>query len=340
MSNLRERLRALDALEVPDVMAQARLIGPKPPQLEPPPTSRRVGALVLVAALALLAVLVGARVLSRPAQTPASTGPSVAPSTPDVDYLIDLNTGAKTPLPDAFTRSRSELGISFPGGYALSPDGSLLAYLDLDSDQNPQIFIARIDGTEVRQMTNGPMRRGELAWSPDGMRIAYVGGGGLFVLEVASGKSTQIADQRLVEGPQFMPGGSSILYTHATVPPVLKTVSIGGGKSTPLFPLGADLAGAENASLSPDGSLVTFLEQGPIGVGGDRWLANADGTKRRALPGCVLTPSGAWSPDGSRIVCSAAGSVIVVEVATGDVTRVGAAGDAIWLDDHTLLIFE
>jgi hypothetical protein len=52
----------------------------------------------------------------------------------------------------------------------------------------------------------------------------------------------------------------------------------------------------------------------------------------------VLRTGGAWSPDGSRIVCSAAGGVIVVEVATGDVTRVGAVGEAIWLDDHTLLI--
>ena len=38
MSELRERFRALDALEVPDVMSRARLMGPRPPS---PTASRR-----------------------------------------------------------------------------------------------------------------------------------------------------------------------------------------------------------------------------------------------------------------------------------------------------------
>jgi Tol biopolymer transport system component len=297
-----------------------------------------VGIALFVLPVALIAVLSSRDRTERPAATP---GRSVS-DPPEVDYVIDLNTGKKTPLPDAFTRSRAEQGTFSPAGYAVSPDGSLLAYGRDGEDGTNQIFIAGIDGSDARQVTHHPIRAGGPAWSPDGTRIAYTAGGpssNLFVLDVASGESRQITDKGLVEGPSFTPDGSSVVYTHAIVPPVLKTVPVTGGRSTPLFPLGADLAGAENGSLSPDGSLVTFLEQGPVNVGGNRWVANADGTERRLLPACLTDPpSGTWSPDGSRIVCSAAGDVRVVDIATGEFTRVGVAGEAIWLDDHTLLV--
>jgi Tol biopolymer transport system component len=97
--------------------------------------------------------------------------------------------------------------------------------------------------------------------------------------------------------------------------------------------------------LSPDGSLVTF--QGPeIASGRDveRWVADADGTGRRAVAPCYDSiPAGTWSPDGSRIVCNESGpptydTILVVDVATGHATRVARGRGAIWLDDHTLLV--
>jgi DNA-directed RNA polymerase specialized sigma24 family protein len=52
MSDLRERFRALDTLDVPDVMSRARLMGPKPPEPDPTPPFRRAGALVFAAIVA------------------------------------------------------------------------------------------------------------------------------------------------------------------------------------------------------------------------------------------------------------------------------------------------
>jgi Tol biopolymer transport system component len=75
-----------------------------------------------------------------------------------------------------------------------------------------------------------------------------------------------------------------------------------------------------------------------------RWVANADGTGRRELAPCYDSiPAGTWSPDGSRIVCNESvpptyDTILVVDVATGDATRVARGLGAIWLDDHTLLV--
>ena len=293
---------------------------------------------------------------------PAVTGPTVppAPGVPEVDYVIDLNTGVMTLLPEAIIRSLG--GPLFEHHYAVSPDRSQLAYVGTDEEED-QIFIAGIDGTGVRQVTHEPNGAWSPAWSPDGTRIAYEGLDGghvlsLFVLDVASGESTQISgvnppyiragDQSLLPGqplePQFTPDGSSIVYTSGSDGhPVIRTVPVAGGTSAVLIGPGGNLRDAENGSLSPDGSLVTFLGT-PIGPPEpQRWMANADGTERRLLPDvygipCRSNPAGTWSADGSRIVCAEASRVIVVDIATGVASPVAVGRGAIWLDDHTLLV--
>jgi len=123
----------------------------------------------------------------------SDTGISVTkPGVPEVDYMIDLNTGVMTPVPKAIIRSAGKPGESDLPRYAASPDGSKLTYIGIGDDGNPQIFIAGIDGTGVRQLTHDSKEAMSPAWSPDGTMIAYQGSGGLFVLDVATGESTPI----------------------------------------------------------------------------------------------------------------------------------------------------
>lgn len=338
---------------------------------------RRLAAAV-VAAAAAAAVAVGVVMWDgqtdvRPSPAPAESPqdePRPALDTPRGDYVYDMDTGAVTPLPKAITRTLHGSARHGPQGsmYAVSPDGSRLAYVGSAEDGTTQIFTAGIDGSGVRQVTRAPVDvhgssvdASSPAWSPDGASIAYgmgfaVGDGGdLFVLDVATGESRQVTEgARATELSQFTPDGSSLVYTAGRSSwTVLRTVPVTGGDSVPY--IGRDFNAysgqdnnaahkppwidAANASLSPDGSLVTYLGS-PDGPGPVRWLANADGSHRRIIPGFQSNAGGAWSPDGSRIACAdGSGGIIVIDVADPHPSLAVAKGEvATWLDDHTLLV--
>ena len=324
--------------------------------------NQRIAAGVVGIAVFLAAIWIVTSVGSFDRTQPAVTGPTgpPAPGVSRSDYVIDLDTGVMTPLPEAIVRS---LAVTWINQYAVSPHGSRLAYVGDDSPdpgharpQHDQIFIAGIDGSGVVQVTHAPDGASSPAWSPDGTKIAYeaLDSGhhlGLYVLDVASGESTQITgvnadDERAGQPlePQFTPDGSSLVYSGGSHGhPVIWIVPVAGGESTLLIGPRGNLLDAQNGSVSPDGLLVTFLGSQIGGSGPLRWVANTDGTERRLLPDvygipCRSVPTGTWSADGSRIVCAEASKVTVVDIATGAATSVAYGRAAIWLDDHTLLV--
>jgi Tol biopolymer transport system component len=275
---------------------------------------------------------------------------------PNVPYLIDLTTRDMTPLPDSIIRSLE------PGKYdrfAASPDGSSLAFVGKGADESPQIFIADIDGSGLRQVTNDPRRATSPAWSPDGTKIAFEGYGSgedphVFVLDIATGKTRQITHESpSCPGcltPQFTPDGSSIIYSGGTdSSPAVRIIPAAGGKSALLIGPDEGLNDAGNAALSPDGSLVTYLASGyPESdeiehCGPCRLVATADGTDKRIIYGWIASPAGTWSPDGTRIVLAddtdgVPPTIVVVDIATGETATVAEGRLAIWLDARTLLV--
>ena len=305
--------------------------------------NKKLGAFAVAAAIGLVAValFLGTRPGGN-GTTPADESPTVAPGTASVPFFLDLRTGEQTPLPES---------IAVGHDYVASPDGTRIAYEGIGDDGSPQIIIAGIDGTDVRQVTHEANGATHPAWSPDGTLIGYTSGDGvssLFVLDLASGLSRQITGGTRDSGElQFTSDGSSIVYSSGSS---LWTKPVGGGTRTLFIGRGEGVNDAGNGSLSPDGSLVTFLgsgwpesEQDSSGrsfhCGPCRFVANADGTDRRVIPGWGANPAGTWSPDGSRIVCLRAfNRIIVVDIATGDASRVAEGIGATWFDAHTLLV--
>ena len=304
-------------------------------------------AAIVVAGAILLEVADDKPVVDR---ATSATSTTVMGSDVAADYVIDLNTGEMTPLP-ALVLSTLDPDQPFDppahGRYAVSSDGLLLAYVGNGSDGSPEVFVAGLDNNDVRQMTNHPTDVIAPAWSPDGAMIAYLGSEGLFVVDVATGEATQVQGVPAgAGGPQFTPDGTSLLYTFPSDRDhELFIVPIDGGNSTVLVGREQGMGAAAFGSLSPDGSLVTMLGHKINGPGAGLFLATTDGSEPRSMGlhsgNCRSYPAGAWSPDGSRIVCSGdTREILVVNVATGHAMPVAEGTGAIWVNDDVLLIID
>jgi TolB protein len=78
------------------------------------------------------------------------------------------------PVLFVFDRASSEL-VMIPNAFdgAVSPDGKRIAFVR-ENDGNFDIWLQRIDGRGLTQVTSSPFGDFEPAWSPDGKRIAFV----------------------------------------------------------------------------------------------------------------------------------------------------------------------
>jgi Tol biopolymer transport system component len=96
-----------------------------------------------------------------------------------------------------------DLGGGTAAGLAWSPDGSMLAFHSRRASPSftPSIYVVHADGSGLRQITDGLTSYLWPAWSPDGLRIAFLlqGPGELYTA------APDGSDVRQVEGIFLMP---------------------------------------------------------------------------------------------------------------------------------------
>jgi Tol biopolymer transport system component len=88
-----------------------------------------------------------------------------------------------------------------------------------------------------------------------------------------------------------------------------------------------------------DAEEIAFIVPGTSAFDGQSIaIAGADGSRRTL----VKATEGIWiqtiSPDRSRIAYPDGGCVYVVDIATGEASKVADGGFAAWLDDDTLIV--
>jgi Tol biopolymer transport system component len=317
-------------------------------------TAGVVGIAVFVAAVWVVTTGGSFNRTEQPAIKPTPT-PEPSLTAPEA-YLIDLNIGEMTPLPESIGGSYG----SPQGGYTVSPDGTMVAYTSPDDTGTRQVFIANLDGTDIQQVTHDRREAAALDWSPDGAAIVYDAMEksergdiyNIFVLDLATGEITRVTNEKPrrtcsafcpggADAPQFSPDGASIIYDLHRGDSGVWIVPVTGGKSVRLVGGGENGVDAAIGTLSPDGSTLAVGCSGRLeGI----CIADADGTNLRVLVSVSGPPwfGPRWSPDGTRIAYTNANpngdKVFVADVATGETTFVaeGVADD--WLDDHTLIV--
>ena len=138
-----------------------------------------------------------------------------------------------------------------------SPDGLTIAYSS-DREGSHNIWTQRLIGGSPVQLTRGSARDREPSWSPDGRQIAFRSegdGGGIFVVPVAGGGASRIAD--FGYQPQWSPDGSRILACAGRDVVIVPLDGSAPVKvNTAVLP---DLPGRCRVAWHPDGRRISVL---------------------------------------------------------------------------------
>lgn len=299
---------------------------------------RSRGALIGFMLLSFLLVACGdGKQAGDPSDQPSSpaSSPTAVPEM-SVPFVLDLRTGAATPLAE---------GVPTDGrAYAVSPDRTMVATNPCCHPPVP-VWLANMDGSDVRVITPEGADGFSPRWSPDGSKLVFQERdaateelGKLVVYDLTTGKRTPVtdlkarsSDQGWFVSPSFAADGRSILFGLPTGPRSapepwdLWSVPVEGGQ--PMLVL----RGASGGAYSPDGRSLAYADSS-----GRLIVADADGANPRVLSESVGFPR--WSPDGTRIVQLADDGVYVIDVGTGETSLVARGDWPEWFDDNTLII--
>jgi Tol biopolymer transport system component len=276
----------------------------------------------------------------------------------DICLLDPANPGAVTNLTDNGETSYDEKPI-------WSPDGTKVAFVSdftTSGHGEKQVFVMPVAGGEdtinlATQISDFPKESktiDDLAWSPDGSRIAFTRGNNAgddkVWVENADGTSVfplEIGGGGAKRHPAWSPDSSKIAYAVVKNEPeqVYVAPSIGG--------FGQPIGKGHEPTWSPNGSHIAF-DTYNSGFGYvDLHIVNPDGS---GTP-LIVTPSpytewtfNAWSPDGGRIAyrstaASGATTYRVMNADGGGDHPLAVPGEAnlfsaSWSPDGSRLVYE
>jgi Tol biopolymer transport system component/DNA-binding winged helix-turn-helix (wHTH) protein len=229
--------------------------------------------------------------------------------------------------------ARSVPVTSMPGlevAPALSPDGKYVAFAW--QKDNPDIFdlyVKLIDGGDPVQLTRGPDRNGSPAWSPDGLRIAFVRGrpgkGTVIIIPAFGGPEQVVTETEAApaNGVGWTPDGNSLVIVDRA-PPAAGAIFLCSRDTAErrelTYPTRDFYDG--NPAVSPDGRYLAFVRRIAGFSGGQVFVQPLDrlqpaGEPRR-LTQDFSTNALDWAADSRTIIFDGKDGLWRVAVEGGD----------------------
>jgi Tol biopolymer transport system component/tRNA A-37 threonylcarbamoyl transferase component Bud32 len=205
-------------------------------------------------------------------------------------------------------------GISRP---ALSPDGKWLAFNS--TEQEEDLFVMGVDGSGLRQLTNGGQRNRGPRWSPDGKQIAFFstrsGGWDIWTVDATGSEFRQITNLagNNVAWPVWSADGKYLAYTLFGLNTFLiqprKPWSAQTPEKLPAFPGEGQIFNGWN--WSPDGHMLAGFLNRDNGIA----IYSLGSRSFRKLTGHGADP--VWLSDSRRLLFLDGGKIHLLDSASG-----------------------
>ena len=256
-----------------------------------------VAALLLVAATLTLVLYSGSQ---RPVPRPFGDGPNGL-----VLYSADGDIAAMDP--DTGETRVVVVGPEHDDRPVVSPDGRSMVFSRTTGSRS-SLWVAGVDGSNARELPDTGAIDGWIDWSPSGDRLVVTphDTGVPRVIDVASGRATELAFPAGISSAVWRPGHDQLLIT-VVAPDSTRTFSLVNADGTGQRLIATAPSVAGGGSMSADGSLVLYttwsidpndhgrLHVVPVEGGEDTLITPAidDGFRWQ---------NATLSPDGSHVV--------------------------------------
>jgi len=154
-------------------------------------------------------------------------------------------------------------GAGAPAGFALSPDGSRIAYVATDSSGVSLLWVRSLDSLEAHPLS-GTDGGGFPFWSPDSQSIGFFANGKLKKIEASGSPPLTLADAPLPRGGSWNQDGVILFAPNVNAP--LHRVSSTGGTSIPVTSLDASKNETTHRwpHFLPDGRHFLYVAGTPV----------------------------------------------------------------------------
>ena len=271
-------------------------------------------------------------------------------------FRLELATGTRHQV----TRAPRGMG---DWAFAVSPDGSTLAFARYERPGISDVYVAPIAGGEPRRRTNWNASISAVSWASNGREILYsvaeapgldhslfrIPADGDRIERGTRALHTNVASLSMSRPRSGQPG--RIAFTRNRVDVGLRLVDLEGQLVSDVFQSIGRFSDSTRVDFpgrfSRDGKQVAFLSDRTGWA--EVWIANADGSGLRQATTLHATELdiGGWSPDSRRLVIDAAiagnSDVFLVSLDGGSPVQVttepGSDGLAEWSSDGRWIYF-
>jgi Tol biopolymer transport system component len=251
-------------------------------------------------------------------------------STRDGDYAIyemDADGSRQRRLTDTSMDTTSPRGIFFQVDPAWSPGAASIAFASKRSGTF-EIYVMRADGSGTRQLTRTRADDLHPTWSPDGKRIAFASGDGIWVMASDGTAAHAISNGRLAQdaAPAWSPDRDWIAFVRRQRGDVEREIWIMRPDGSHARRVTSLHGSSINPAWSPDGTRIVFASN-IVGSLYDLYVVTlSDGHVRRLTRSGPDTIDPAWSPDGATIAFSQDGAIATTDL-HGETTTLTSSDD-------------